>query len=69
MIVVIVCLLAVVVVLSLAVAAMEREIDQLTGDLFITGQALASACADLRLVDERRAAHADRVARAFGGES
>jgi hypothetical protein len=66
---VIVCLLAVVIVLSLVIAANERDIDQLTGDLFITGQALASACADLRLVDERRAAHADRVTRAFGGES
>ena len=27
-----------------------------------------SACADLRLVDEHRAAHAERLDRAFGGQ-
>jgi len=43
--------------------------DRLEGELFTTNQALVSAVRDLRLVDEHRAAHADRLGRAMGGQS
>lgn len=68
MIVVLWLLLGAVVAEATWLALAEREIDHLDGDLWTTRKALDSACADLRLVDEHRAAHADRLDPTFGGQ-